>query len=99
MLLENKELLIIIKVKESEMEELLNQQVSININDLKTVACTCGKYIFTTVVLLKVIPAVYSQNGKPSLLQVQAMRCVECGATHMTDDIMMSISDERIALV
>jgi len=92
-------LLTTIKAKESEMGELLNQQVSININDLKTVACTCGKYIFTSVVLLKVVPAIYSQNGKPSLLQVQAMRCVECGLVHMTEDIIKSINEERIALV
>jgi hypothetical protein len=80
------------------MVDTINQRITVNANDLRTVACTCGKFVFDTVVILKIVPSLYSQNGKPSLLPVQCMRCVSCGAVHMVEEILKSLDEEKMVL-
>jgi hypothetical protein len=72
----------------------IQQQINVDANDLKTVVCTCGKFIFESVAIYKVVPALYSKTGKPSLIAMPCLRCIACGEVHTMENVMKSITEE-----
>lgn len=62
--------------------------VNIKVEDLKDVTCACGSTVFDTALQAKIIPALYSQNGKKSMLQQPCLKCVSCGAVYSIDAIL-----------
>jgi ferredoxin-like protein FixX len=67
------------------------QMINVNMDELKTIQCQCGKFVFEQVLVLKVIPAVLSNTGKEGLVQLPCLKCVECGAVHTMDSILKNI--------
>lgn len=65
--------------------------VTVNTNDLKTVQCPCGEFVFQSVSIFKVLPSLYSQTGKPSLVTLNCIQCIGCGAVHKLEDVMRSV--------
>ena len=82
---------------EAQRRQEIKQQIMVNINDLQTIMCGCGKFVFENVMIIKVMPAIYSNTGKPALLPVQCVRCIECKAVHSMEDILKNVStvDEK----
>lgn len=71
------------------------QQVMVNANDLPTITCACGKFIFEHVSMFKAVPAIYSNTGKPTLFQIKCLKCLECGMVHPLDKILESINNPQ----
>jgi hypothetical protein len=69
----------------------IQQQINIDIDTLSTVLCDCGNHYFEQVVMLKVIPALYSQTGKQAILTVPCMKCTKCGVSRPQDVILKSV--------
>lgn len=65
------------------MENILNKQVSANINidpkDLKDVVCpTCKNKVFIQITLMKDVPAILSPDGKPAVTMFNMYKCISC---------------------
>ena len=59
---------------------MANFNVKIPIDQLKDRVCECGGFVFTSAVVLKELPAIYSPSGKPdSLIQPAGFMCARCG--------------------
>ena len=59
---------------------MANFNVKIPLDQLKDRVCECGGFIFTSAVVLKELPAIYSPSGKAdSLIQPAGFVCVRCG--------------------
>jgi len=65
--------------------------INININDLKDIVCECGNKVFHSVIQAKFIPALYSQNGQPGMLQRPCFMCTECGKTMPVDEMINGV--------
>ena len=71
------------------MSNPLETKVTVNMDDLKTVICKCGEAIFDNVAIYKVVPALYSQNGKPALIGRPCIRCIKCGEIYAVDEVAL----------
>lgn len=70
------------------MNQTVPKQVVVDTNTLKTVTCICGNTLFDQVNLYKIVPSLYSQTGKTSLLALHHLRCVKCGKVRSIDEIL-----------
>lgn len=68
------------------------QQIRVNLEELKDVACTCKGLIFTPVKKFKVLPALLSPSTKPILIPIECIQCTACGAVFPMEDVMKSIA-------
>lgn len=58
-----------------------NQSIKIDVNSLKAVNCPyCLEQFFTVEYQLKIIPAMLSPTGGPTVLKVENYRCSNCHA-------------------
>lgn len=64
------------------------QAVNVNLNDLKDVVCECGEDVFMSVAQYKILPALYSQTGKPALVARPCLQCSNCLAVKGVDEIV-----------
>jgi len=81
------------------MNPPINQQIRVDASTLQTVTCSCGKFIFENVFIYKVIPAIYSNTGKPGLFAVQCLKCVECGMIHQIEDILKFLAEPESKII
>ena len=82
----NKEYKITLR-RENKMNNPLEAKITVNMDDLRTVVCKCGEAVFENVAIYKVVPALYSGNGKPTLLGRPCIRCVKCGEVYAMDEV------------
>jgi len=68
------------------MAQQIQAGISVNASELKTVICQCGKSLFDQVSEYKILPAVYSQTGKPALIARPCLRCIACGTVCSIDE-------------
>jgi hypothetical protein len=66
----------------------IQQNIVVDANTLKTVMCACGKILFESVATYKIVPALYSQTGKPTLLALHCLRCINCGKVRSIEEIV-----------
>lgn len=63
-------------------------QINININSLAVISCQCGNAIFDSVLQCRLIPALYSQDGRESMLAIGCYRCTKCGQVYSADQMV-----------
>jgi hypothetical protein len=64
------------------------QQIRVDMKDLKDIRCTCKNDCFIGVTKFKIIPLLYSQTGKEELLAINCMKCTTCGEVYTPEDLM-----------
>lgn len=72
----------------SQMNPNQPQPIRVDLSKLKSVLCACGKMFFEPVQTYKVMPALYSPTGKPQLIAMNHLRCIECGNVYSADDVL-----------
>jgi hypothetical protein len=72
----------------SQMNPNQPQPIHVDLSKLKSVLCACGKMFFEPVQTYKVMPALYSPTGKPQLIAMNHLRCIECGNVYSADDVL-----------
>jgi len=69
------------------------QTINVDLDSLKTVLCNCGNNTFDGVSKFKVVPALYSPTGQPTLAAIPMIRCTSCKAVYTTDAVMKNIQE------
>ena len=73
------------------------QQVIVNVNDLQTVLCSCGQSVFSSVQIYKVVPSIYSNTGKATLVALPCMKCTDCGAVRIIEEVISSLAKDEVS--
>jgi hypothetical protein len=68
--------------------------INVDVNDLKIVICTCEGKVFEQVVMFRILPAIYSPDGHPSLLPVPCAMCTKCKAVYDMVEMLKSIQTD-----
>ena len=75
---------------------IMSQSIPVDLNTLQTVLCSCGKAFFESVIMYKILPAIYSSTGKPNVVGIQAIQCVDCKSIFMLEDVLKSANEPNI---
>lgn len=73
--------------------------IRVDVNSLKIVMCNCGSVHFNQVISFRILPALYSNTGKESLIQEVGAMCVKCNSVYSMEVMLKGVVDEGNKLI
>jgi hypothetical protein len=65
------------------------QGINVNLTELSDLKCACGKGdVFVSVNRYKILPSLLSPTGKPALIPIGCIQCIECKAVYTMEQVM-----------